>query len=79
MWRGGSRWTAKADFAGPDVAGKAVIIQTILAPGQMGNSASWEGATKRAEDCGAALIVGIWGYAGKHGHLAAPQLVPDDP
>ena len=53
-----------ADFAGRDVAGKAVIIQTILAPGQMGNSASWEGATIRAEEAGAALIVGIWGYGG---------------
>ena len=53
-----------ADFAGRDVAGKAVIIQTMLAPGQMGNSASWEGATKRAQDEGAALIVGIWGYGG---------------
>ncbi len=53
-----------ADFAGRDVAGKAVIIQTILAPGQMGNSASWEGATIRAEAAGAALIVGIWGYGG---------------
>ncbi len=53
-----------ADFAGRDVTGKAVIIQTILAPGQMGNSASWEGATIRAEEAGAALIVGIWGYGG---------------
>lgn len=53
-----------ADFAGRDVAGKAVIVQTVLAPGQMGNSASWEGATKRAQDLGAALVIGIWGYAG---------------
>ncbi len=48
---------------GRDVAGKAVIIQTILAPGQMGNSASWEGATKRAEDGGAALIGAMDGRA----------------
>ena len=41
-----------------------MIIQTVLAPGQMGNSASWEGATKRAQDLGAALIIGIWGYGG---------------
>ena len=53
-----------ADFAGRDIAGKAVIIQTILAPGQMGNSASWEGATIRAEELGAALILGVWGYGG---------------
>lgn len=53
-----------ADFAGRDIDGKAVVIQTVLAPGQMGNSASWEGATLRAEDAGAALIIGVWGYAG---------------
>ena len=53
-----------ADFAGRDIEGKAVVIQTVLAPGQMGNSASWEGATLRAEDAGAALIIGVWGYAG---------------
>ena len=52
-----------ADFAGREVEGKAVIIQTILAPGQMGNSASWEGATIRAREHGAAMIIGIWGYA----------------
>ena len=53
-----------ADFIGRDVQGKAVVIQTILAPGQMGNSASWEGATQRAQDAGAALIIGVWGYGG---------------
>ena len=53
-----------ADFAGRDVEGKAVIIQSILAPGQMGNSASWEGATIRARELGAAMVIGIWGYAG---------------
>ena len=46
------------------MAGKAVIIQSILAPGQMGNSASWEGATIRAQEADAALIIGIWGYGG---------------
>ena len=54
----------EADFVGRDVQGKAVIIQSMLAPGQMGNSASWEGATLRARDKGAAMIIGIWGYAG---------------
>ena len=54
----------EADFIGRNVQGKAVIIQTMLAPGQMGNSASWEGATLRARDKGAAMIIGIWGYAG---------------
>ena len=54
----------EADFIGRNVQGKAVIIQSMLAPGQMGNSASWEGATLRARDKGAAMIIGIWGYAG---------------
>ena len=53
-----------ADFVGRDVEGKAVIIQSILAPGQMGNSASWEGATIRARERGASMVIGIWGYAG---------------
>ena len=55
---------SEADFMGRDVRGKAVVLQTILAPGQMGNSATWEGATIRAEQNGAAMIIGIWGYAG---------------
>ncbi len=52
-----------ADFAGRDVAGKAVVFHAMLAPGQMGNSSRWEQVTQRAESAGAALTVGIWGYA----------------
>ena len=51
-----------ADFAGRDVRGKAVVIHTMLSPGQMGQSAIAEGAFKRATDAGAAAIVGVWGY-----------------
>ena len=51
-----------ADFAGRDVRGKAAVIHTMLAPGQMGQSALFEGAFKRANDAGAAAIVAIWGY-----------------
>ncbi len=51
-----------ADFMGRDVRGKVVLILSILEPGNMGESAGWEGAWKRAADLGAAAIVTIWGY-----------------
>lgn len=51
-----------ADFMGRDVRGKAVLIMSILEPGNMGESAGWEGAWKRASDLGAAAIFTIWGY-----------------
>jgi len=48
-------------FHGPgrDVRGKAVLILSILEPGNMGESAGWEGAWKRAADLGAAAIFTI--------------------
>jgi hypothetical protein len=51
-----------ADFAGRDVRGKAAVVHTMLSPGQMGQSALFEAAFKRANDAGAAAIVSIWGY-----------------
>ena len=51
-----------ADFAGRDVRGKAAVIHTMLAPGQMGQSALFEAAFKRANEAGAAAIVAVWGY-----------------
>jgi hypothetical protein len=51
-----------ADFVGRDVKGKAALIQSILQPGNMGNSANWEGAIRRAVDAGAAAVLVIWGY-----------------
>jgi hypothetical protein len=51
-----------ADFMGRDVRGKAALILSILEPGNMGESAGWEGAWKRAADHGAAAIITIWGY-----------------
>jgi Peptidase family M28 len=50
------------DFAGRDVRGKAVVIHSMLAPGQMGQSAIFEAAYKRAADAGAAAIIAVWGY-----------------
>jgi hypothetical protein len=51
-----------ADFAGRDVRGKAAVIHSMLSPGQMGQSALFESAFKRANEAGAAAIVAVWGY-----------------
>ncbi len=51
-----------ADFAGRDVRGKAAVIHTMLAPGEMGQSAVLEGSIRRAVEAGASAIIGIWGY-----------------
>ena len=51
-----------ADFAGREVRGKAVVFHTMLAPGEMGQSAVFEGTIKRADEAGAAAMIGIWGY-----------------
>jgi len=72
-----------ADFAGRDVRGKAVVIHTMLSPGQMGQSAIAEGAFKRATEAGAAAIIGVWGYydnmavwQGLGGGFASPNSPP---
>src|SRR5262245_31131806 len=51
-----------ADFAGRDVRGKAVVIHSMLSPGQMGQSGIFEGSYKRAIEAGAGAIIAIWGY-----------------
>lgn len=51
-----------ADLAGRDVRGKVAVIHTMLAPGQMGQSANFEGSVRRASQAGAAAVVVIWGY-----------------
>ncbi len=65
-----------ADFAGRDVRGKAVVYQAMLAPGAkqpIGNSASLERVGPRAQDAGAAMTIGIWGYAGNMGIIQGTQ------
>ena len=54
-----------ADFQDREVAGKAVFIHSIPAPGSMGHSAGarWEDAIRRAQDFGAAAIVVIYGIS----------------
>jgi len=51
-----------ADFADRNVRGKAVVFHTMLAPGEMGQSAVFENAIHRAEEAGAVALIGIWGY-----------------
>ena len=51
-----------ADIMGRDVKGKIAVIHTMLAPGQMGQSANFEGSVRRASEAGAAAVVVIWGY-----------------
>ena len=60
-----------ADFAGRDVRGKAVVFHAMLAPGQMGNSSNIERVGPRAQDAGAAMTIGIWGYAENLGVIQA--------
>jgi hypothetical protein len=62
-----------ADFAGRDVRGKAVVFQAMLAPGQMGNSSTWERVALRAQDAGAAMTVGIWGYQENMGVIQSTE------
>lgn len=72
-----------ADFAGRDVRGKAVVIHSMLAPGQMGQSAIAEAAFKRSTDAGAVAIITIWGYynnmavwQGLGGGFSSPNMPP---
>ena len=49
----------KADFAGRDVRGKAVIIYSMPEPGVWAQSAQYNGSIQRAEDNGAAAIFDV--------------------
>ena len=46
-----------ADFAGRDVKGKLVIIQSMPMPGVVSHSASYNGSARRAAENGAAAVV----------------------
>jgi hypothetical protein len=54
----------KADFAGRDVRGKAVVVFTIPSPGIRDNSAQWFGAVARAEENHAAAVLVVFGLPG---------------
>jgi hypothetical protein len=53
-----------ADLAGRDIRDKAVIIFSIPTPGGRDHSAQWNGAIRRANEGGAALVFVIMGFPG---------------
>lgn len=53
-----------ADFLGRDVRGKAVFLYSIATPGGRAHSANWNGAIKRANDAGAAMVFVTMGFPG---------------
>jgi hypothetical protein len=53
-----------ADLQGRDVKDKAVFIYSIATPGGRDHSAAWNGAIRRANDAGAALVFVIMGFPG---------------
>ncbi len=53
-----------ADLQGRDIKGKAVVIYSIATPGGRSHSASWNGAMRRVNEGGAALVLVIMGFPG---------------
>jgi hypothetical protein len=53
-----------ADFLGRDVRGKAVVISNEIGEAAGSQTPSWMGASKRAQDKGAAALVIIYGNSG---------------
>ena len=53
-----------ADLKGRDLKDKAVVIYSIPTPGGRDHSAAWNGAIRRVNDAGAALVLVIMGFPG---------------
>ncbi len=53
-----------ADLKGRDIKDKAVFIYSIATPGGRDHSAAWNGAIKRVNEAGAALVFVIMGFPG---------------
>ena len=53
-----------ADLKGRDIKDKAVFIYSIPTPGGRDHSAAWNGAMRRANEGGAALVFVIMGFPG---------------
>jgi hypothetical protein len=53
-----------ADLKGRDVKDKAVFIYSIATPGGRDHSAAWNGAIRRVNESGAALVFVIMGFPG---------------
>jgi hypothetical protein len=62
-----------ADFAGRDVAGKAVVIYSIPSPGVRDQSAQWFGSVERAEENHAAAVLVVLGLPG---NFSAQTMMP---
>jgi hypothetical protein len=60
-----------ADFVSRDVRGKAVFLYSIATPGGRAHSANWNGAIKRANAAGAAMVFVVMGFPGNP--LTQPQ------
>jgi hypothetical protein len=67
-----------ADFKGRDVKGKAVFIYSWPTPGGRDHTAISNGAARRAQDAGAALVFFILGFPGNATAIAsvAPPTIP---
>lgn len=60
-----------ADFVDRDVRGKAVFLYSVATPGGRAHSANWNGAIKRANAAGAAMVFVVMGFPGDP--LTQPQ------
>jgi hypothetical protein len=63
---------SEADFAGRDVAGKAVFMFSLPLPGSMNNTSTAEGAPARAESKGAAAIFEVIALPGNMRNVLYP-------
>src|SRR5207253_966272 len=53
-----------ADLIGRDIKGKAVFIYSVATPGGRDHSAAWNGAVRRVNEGGAALVFVVMGFPG---------------
>src|SRR5262245_21627576 len=54
-----------ADLKGRDIRDKAVFIYSVPTPGGRDHSAAWNGAVRRVNEAGAALVFVIMGFPGR--------------
>ena len=53
-----------ADLIGREIKGKAVFIYSVPTPGGRDHSAAWNGAVRRVNEAGAALVFVVMGFPG---------------
>ncbi len=54
----------EADLIGREIKGKAVFIYSVPTPGGRDHSAAWNGAVRRVNEAGAALVFVVMGFPG---------------